>query len=357
MIIKNADNLIYTHLKKVDPVCPVFGRCGGCQYQDIPYEQELAVKDQTIAGLFKEHLNIAPEFCEPIVPSPQEYHYRNRLDLKIMRTKEGILFGFSTEGKNLTVPIDACPIAMQAISDVIPQLRKQTTENLPPKYRMANLVVRADTEGKVKWGGIGRRSLRLKEDDYLSTELDGRRIFYSLETFFQANLFILPKLIDHLKADLPLAADTVFFDLYGGVGLFGLCLSDSVAKAVLVEECGASIKLARYNAEHNRVENFEIVESRVENCLELLLSKYSRYKKVVMVDPPRQGLSPQACDFLSQLKNVEGFVYLSCHPDSLIRDLKEFLAKGWRIQKVVPFDFFPRTKHIETLVLLVKSKE
>jgi len=216
VIIKNADNLIDTHLKKVDPVCPVFGRCGGCQYQDIPYEQELAVKDQTIAGLFKEHLNIAPEFCEPIVPSPQEYHYRNRLDLKIMRTKEGILFGFSTEGKNLTVPIDACPIAMQAISDVIPQLRKQTTENLPPKYRMANLVVRADTEGKVKWGGIGRRSLRLKEDDYLSTELDGRRIFYSLETFFQANLFILPKLIDHLKADLPLAADTVFFDLYGG---------------------------------------------------------------------------------------------------------------------------------------------
>lgn len=339
---------------KVEPLCPVFGECGGCLYQNISYEDELKVKEQQLKDLLGQSIDISEIIYDSIIPSPRPYHYRNRLDLKLRRTKNREIFiGFSPVGKNGVVPVEACFIADRNISGFIPGLKKQAVERLTEKYRDANLVVRTGDEGKVLWGGIGRRSCQLPEKDYLWTEISGRRIFYSLDTFFQANLSILSKFFDVVRAFPCWASRPVLYDLYGGVGLFGIGLNDLVKKIVLVEENKASLRIARYNVEFNRLNHFEMIAGTVENELPGLIKSEVGERAVAMVDPPRAGLSASACQMLADLKRLDYILYLSCNPESLARDLRVFVRNGWEIQRIIPFDFFPKTRHLETLVLLI----
>lgn len=344
-----ASNLMES--EKIEPLCAVFGECGGCAYQDIPYASELEIKTRRLRELLGKAGVEAPRF-EAIVPSPKHYHYRQRLDLTLKRSQGAILFGFQSPITKRMVAIETCPIAMEAVAEFIPTLREQACAKLPPKYRTANLVVRTGDDGRVLWGGIGRHSLVMREKDYFWTEIEGRKIYYSLENFFQANLSILPEVIRKIRSLVKFDSETLFFDLYAGVGLFGLCFAEEAGKVVMVEDNPGSVHLARYNIAQRNLKNAEIFSGRMEdrlNCLE-----NSGFKRAVaMIDPPRAGLSPEVSEALSQVKTLEKLLYLSCHPESLARDLKVFLNKGWRIEIIVPFDFFPRTKHLETLAVLV----
>jgi 23S rRNA (uracil1939-C5)-methyltransferase/tRNA (uracil-5-)-methyltransferase len=344
--------LIKIESQQTEPLCPVFGECGGCLYQNITYSEELKIKENSLRSLFQLELKSTHHLIEPIVASPKPYYYRNRLDLRLLRTKsKDVFIGFSSL-KNRIIPIESCPIAEDAINRFIPELKKQATAKLPQeKYRNANLVIRTGEDGRVFWGGIGKGSLQMKEEDFLFTTINNQPIYYSLETFFQANLSILPLLIEKITALDIWNQDTTFFDLYGGVGFFGIAVSKHVKKVYTIEECPGSIRLARYNQSKNNLPNFEIIAGRVEKHLPDLLSAAGG-GLVAMVDPPRGGLSEESAKMLSAIKQFQHFLYLSCSPETLTRDLKIFLAAGWKIQRVIPFDFFPRTKHLETLVLL-----
>jgi len=340
-------------VESVKPLCPVFGTCGGCAYQDIPYEEEIKLKAEALKDLFKIELGIGEELFDPVLPSPKPYHYRHRLDLSLIKTKrEGIFIGFRHEGNRQVVDIESCAIAQEEVSTFIPELRKQALEKLPEKYRMATLTVTTGNEGRVVWGGIGRRSLRQEASDYLWTEIYNRKIFYSLETFFQANLAILPQVVDKIRS-LPIwDKETHFFDLYGGVGLFGLSVSDLVKKVFIVESAKPSAEIAQYNVEKNQLDSVDVHVGEVEKVYPYLLKGAEGDKKIAMVDPPRRGLSDPAREALIQSREVKALLYLSCQPETLVRDLLEFIKKDWRVVRVFPFDFFPKTKHLETLVWL-----
>lgn len=338
------------------PLCPVFGECGGCLYQDIPYTSELAIKEEGLKKILSEGFVSREGVIEPIVASPQFYHYRNRLDLKIQRTKtKGVLIGFTPRSGRGIVPVQTCLIADEKISGFIPKLKEEAASKLTPRYRQANLTVRTGDGPMVVWGGIGRRSCRLANADYLWTEIEGKKIFYSLDTFFQANLSILPEVFRRIRAFDFWNSQTIFYDLYGGVGLFGIGLADKVKKVILIEECPSSSELARHNVQYHQLENFEIIAGKVEDALASSLPADAGSERVAFVDPPRAGLSERALALLTLAKEFSRILYLSCHPQALARDLKEFLQKGWRIERVIPFDFFPRTKHLETLVVLVNG--
>lgn len=336
-----------------EPLCPVFGSCGGCQYQNAPYDEELRLKTEGLRALLKEHLGGLPFDQLPAVPSPKIYHYRNRLDLRLKKLRGGsIHVGFSLPQKGPVLEIDQCPIAMEAISEFIPQLKKDAAAILPPKYKVANLTVRCGDGPAVRWGGIGRRSTRLSAEDYFSTRCQGLEIFYSLDTFFQANLSILPKVIETIRTMPVWSKEATFFDLYGGVGLFGLCVHDLVGRVVNIEENVHSIKLARHNIEQNHISNVEIFSGRVEDVLPGLLEQGVGEGHVVMVDPPRAGLSPSSLTLLNGLSRAQYLIYLSCNPLTLAENLKALREGAWQIMTLQPFDFFPRTRHLETLVLL-----
>lgn len=341
-----------TLTEKTKPLCPVFGICGGCAYQDIPYEKELAVKETGLKGVLIAGLGIGEDIFQPIIASPEPYFYRSRLDLTLRRKKNGFSMGFQPPASRYVLDIESCAIARREISGFLPELKKEAITRLPENSGNANLVIKTSEDGKVRWGGIGRRSLVLKSEDYLWTEIHGKRIFYSLETFFQANLSILPFVMDEIQNLVSFDRETFFLDLYAGVGLFGIYFSGAAGKVAMMEESSGSIDLMRYNVAYHGLDENYIHAGKVEVLLPLLLKSAESKHTVAIVDPPRRGLSREAIALLTQAKKIHELLYLSCHPESLLRDLKVFAGTGWQIEKIIPFDFFPKTTHLETLVLL-----
>ena len=358
----------------VQPLCAVFGECGGCAYQDIPYEQELRHKEGLVKELLQKNPGITADLFEPIVASPKPYHYRNRLDLQFVRTRDDrVLLGFTPSspaggpgaGRGI-VPVESCSIAETTISEFLQGLRKRLEQSSPLKYRRANIVVRTGDDAKVLWGGIGKRSCRMDPDDYFWMNFEGKRIFYSLDTFFQANLSILPKLLERIAAfdcwpvgSLREQTKPVLYDLYAGVGLFSLALADKTRRSILIEESPSSVKLAEHNVRYNRLTHIEILAGRMEDVFAPLLAREpdGEAPKVAIVDPPRAGLSPRALEALIHAKQFTCLFYLSCDPHALARDIKKFIEQGWTVEKIAPFAFFPKSRHVETLVLLTRDQK
>jgi tRNA/tmRNA/rRNA uracil-C5-methylase (TrmA/RlmC/RlmD family) len=341
---------------KVKPLCPLFGTCGGCQYQDVPYEEELFRKRAILKELLTKELDLPEEVFEPITPSPEFYYYRNRLDLTLRKRNNGERqMGFMLPGTQRLQEVTACPIARREINDFLPALKEEAVRKLPADYRIANLVVRVGDEGRVFWGGIGRRSLRMKEGDYFWTVVKGRKIFYALDTFFQANLSILERIVSRIESLIEWQKDTVFLDLYSGVGLFGIVLADRAKNVVMIEECRDSVTLARFNTNYHRLMHVKILEGKVEKHLPEVLTELQNRVCVALIDPPRGGLASSAIGMLEEAKGLKSLFYLSCSPESLARDLKHLMRVGWQVRKIMPFDFFPRTRHLETLVWLARS--
>lgn len=341
---------------KETPLCSLFGVCGGCCYQDIPYEEELALKGKELRALLMQALGLDEKIFEAVVPSPEPYFYRNRLDLTFRKQRGGEWkMGFMLENTHRLEEVTACPISRREINEFLPRLREEAIRTAPPDYRNANLVVRVGEEGKVFWGGMGRHSLRMKPEDYFFVTVRGRKIFYSLDTFFQANLSILERVVSALDEGISWTRDTVFLDLYSGVGLFGIALADKAPEVVMIEESGTSARIAEYNIRHHQLAHVKLVPGKVEDKLPEVLSERQGRPCVALIDPPRSGLAGPAADILCKSGGLKVLWYLSCSPESLARDLGLLVAGGWQARKVFPFDFFPRTKHLETLVCLMRS--
>jgi len=338
------------------PLCSLFGTCGGCQYQDISYEEELSRKEAILRELLIKELGLPQEVFEPITPSPESYYYRNRLDLTLRKRNNGERqMGFMLPGTQRLQEVTHCSIARKEINDFLTVLKEEAVRKLPEDYKVANLVVRVGDEGKVFWGGIGRRSLRMKEENYFSATVRGRKIFYSLDTFFQANLSILEKIVSRIEGLIEWQKDTVFLDLYSGVGLFGIALADRAKEVVMIEEVGDSVTLAKFNVSHHRLDNVRMLVGKVETHLPEVLKELDGKSCIALIDPPRGGLAGSAIETLGQAKDLRSLFYLSCSPESLARDLKHLAKVGWIVRKIMPFDFFPRTRHLETLVWLERT--
>ena len=141
----------------MQPECSVFGECGGCSYQDIEYSEELKIKFSHLKTLLEE-LPLESSSFHEVVASPNIYHYRHRLDLKLKRTRDGSVYvGFTPQSGRGVIEVQSCPIAMKPVSDFIPQLKQEAEAKLTPKYRQANLVVRTGDDGRVHWGGFFMR--------------------------------------------------------------------------------------------------------------------------------------------------------------------------------------------------------
>lgn len=341
---------------KVESVCSLFGTCGGCQYQDISYSQELALKEAVLRDHLMKELSLPENVFEPIVSSPECYGYRNRLDLTLRKRNNGERqMGFMLQGSQRLQEVTRCGIARKEINDFLGVLKEEAVRKLPEDYKVANLVVRVGDEGKVFWGGIGRRSLRMNEQDYFWTAVHGRKIFYALDTFFQANLSILGKIVSKIEGLIERRKGTVFFDLYSGVGLFGIMLADRAKEVMMIESCRDSVRLAQHNVRYHQLGNVKILEGRVETLLPEMLPEFRGKPCVALIDPPRAGLVSSVTETLNRADGLKTLFYLSCSPESLARDLKKLTPDAWQVRKIMPFDFFPRTRHLETLVWLEHS--
>lgn len=336
-------------MKKVDPGCDIFTDCGGCVTLDLSYEDELQIKEKVFLECFDRaglKLNVMP-----IVSSPKSSGYRNKISPQFKTLRNGeFIFGMAPFGKKQIVNMERCPMAEPKISEALLQIREALIEkSLPPRKRGC-AVIRYDQK-QLHWGGWGKGSLRMKPDDYFCFKYNGHRIHYTLDSFFQLNTYILGPLLDHLNEELNIDASTHLFDLYGGVGLFSFCLGAKAGKVTLLELEGRSTEIANYNREVNcGFDHLSIVCGAVEKTLPLI-SQTASSETVAIIDPPRAGLRESVIETLHK-QPPRKLAYLSCNPETQARDMKCFMDLAWKCEAVTPYDFFPRTHHIESLAIL-----
>jgi tRNA/tmRNA/rRNA uracil-C5-methylase (TrmA/RlmC/RlmD family) len=302
--------------ERVEPPCPYFGACGGCQYQHISYAEQLRVKHKQIADLFERVGKISPDKVTPVVPCPRPYGYRNRIMIRSQWNKpeQKLNIGFVRWDCGLVEDIEECKIAEPALNEQIKHVRA----NPPPKGGI-KVVLRIPPEG---W--------------------DVPR-----DSFFQNNFFLLPKMVETVRKFVRDGGATHLVDLYCGVGFFGIELAASVESFVGVEYDKLAIKSARHNATMRNITNGEFIAGQVEEVLPQLVEKFSAGATSVLLDPPRKGCLPQTLDLLRATKPAQ-LIYVSCHPATMARDLNILCRDGvFEIVKVTPLDMFPQTQHVE----------
>lgn len=315
---------------RVDPKCRHFGKCGGCQYQMMSYEEELRVKSEQVTEALTRGLGLSESLIQPLQPSPSEYGTRNHMTLHF---QEGAWGFFGRDNKTI-LTIEECPIAD-------PRLKRALLE-LPSRSKSERMTLWLDHQGHVQ---------RSSEEELFEIEILGQKLWAHTRGFFQNNLPVAGKMIETVQAWVSEFQPKIFMDLFAGGGLFGLLAAAEVKERVFLEENAYSLEALRKNAE-GRQGVLHILEGKTERFFSDLSKKFDMTQTLLFMDPPRDGIEASFADGLAETAGL-GMIYVSCDLAILVRDLKRILAQGkWEITSVAAFDMFPRTRHIETLVFL-----
>ncbi|BDS07193.1 23S rRNA (uracil-5-)-methyltransferase RumA [Oceaniferula spumae] len=335
---------------RLDPKCPLFGKCGGCQYQHLSYEKQLKWKTRQVEELLKHMAGVETE-CSPAIPSPKEWGYRSKITPHFKRPRDGKIgdIGFLLAGqRSHLVDVPQCPIAMDVINRELPRIREETRANAKAYKKDATLLLRA-TEGRVETNHRNPISETVRVDDR-----DGGRdiTFHFLAgDFFQNNPFILPAFTGYVAEQASAGGAKYLVDAYCGSGLFSLCLAHKFVQVAGVEVSETAADWASRNAQLNNIENTTFLASSAEAIFADIT--FPANETAVVIDPPRKGCNEE---FLTQLFafSPSKVVYVSCNPATQMRDLKEFLTAGYKLTAVQPFDLFPQTRHLECVIVLEK---
>ncbi len=350
--IASVTNVLEASEYRIEPGCPVFGICGGCQLQFIAYEKQLMMKDEIILDTLK-RLGGIEITTEPAL-TDLPWNYRHRAQFKVSRDGEiGLFRGASRD----IVTFQNCPLMNQEIN-VLLQKMKETdcARNISEIHiSVGNSAVvflkgrdydraLADKYLEIGFSGVMFGDGACTGAGYTNFDLNGLRYTVAPRTFFQAHWRLNKKLVDFVVQQLlPLSGKRVL-DLYAGAGNFSLPLAAYADEVVAVEENPFAVEDGIRNMELNSSRNCTFVSSSAE--------KYKIKKKfdVLMLDPPRPGLTS---DMVSRIlaNPADTIIYISCNPATLARDLKK-LHEKYEIKTVRQIDFFPNTYHIETIVFL-----
>lgn len=328
--------------------CPLFGECGGCQYQNLSYPKQLDWKRRQVAELLARLAGIDHEPL-PVVPSPRVFGYRSKLTPHYKRPRErGVgAIGFLREGRRFElVDVPHCLIASDAINEALPALRTAVLSRPPKADKGATLLLRESADGRV----LSDPRATCEE------EVGGVRFQFPAGEFFQNNPSILPLFTRHVADEATAGGARFLVDAYCGAGLFGLTSASRFEAAAGVEISEASIQWARRNAERNGLSNCRFIQGKAEAIFAEIA--FPPEHTAVVIDPPRKG-----CDgeFLDQLLafGPARVVYVSCNPATQMRDLNKLCGDrksqgAYQLVKVQPFDLFPHTRHLECVATLEK---
>lgn len=402
--------------QRVRPRCRVYGKCGGCQLQHLRYKDQLKLKSTTVKDCLKKIANVDFEVM-PCVKSDLEYEYRNKLQLPVRCDNGEVKIGFFAQNSHRIVEVSECPIQNSWCSDIISAVKQFVIDNkvscyneftgdgllrhvvvrkvdfsliitlvingktlpnadklieiLSKKFKKFSLFVNENFENSNVI--LGEKFTLLFGEDSYQTEEFGIKYKVNVQSFMQVNNYVKSKLyssvIDSVSAD----ENTVVIDAYSGAGLMTAMLSKNAKKAygieIIKEAVDAGNDLAKENGLENKVKNI------CAPCEEELPKLISRLKVEnndisVVLDPPRKGCDKKVIDAILSAK-PDKVVYVSCSPQTLARDLGLLtgtlyydgneLKKStevnpiYKIEKVQPYDMFPQTKHVETLVCFVRK--
>ena len=392
------EKIIIPSKHRIKPVCIHAGKCGGCSYQHITYEEELNAKKQKVAdalsriGGFK-NLDIK------ITGADETMHYRNKAQFPVGEQNGVPYTGFYRSRSHDIVRADKCFIVKEIANDIakcicnwmekfkipaydenkktglirhiyirtgeiskevqvclitarnkIPNI-EDLIDNLTKSFEQITSIVQninKRTDNVI----LGDKTITLWGDDYLQDTLCSNVFKLSPHAFYQVNHAQTEKLYGFALEYANLTGKENVIDLYCGAGTITLALAAHAKNVIGVEIVPEAIENAKTNAKINGIENTEFICADAGQAA-LMLAQRGTKPDVLTVDPPRKGLNEQAIEAILQM-NPEKIVYISCDPATLARDCKLLCNDNYKIEKVMAVDLFPRTYHVETVCLLSK---
>jgi len=377
-----VEKILSPHPQRIDPPCPYYQRCGGCDLQHCSYEGQLDIKTQIIKEMFQ---GLSSSVSPPL-PSPLQFGYRQRIRLQVDKGKIGFFKFRSSE----IIPIKACLIAHPAINRILEILleRKefqtlcrnscQVELHFNPADETISLLLYYQrkprpndfaTARELTARVDGLEGLFFKGDSFalVGLENDKGRILsqripangyaaftlsWEIGGFCQVNLLQNCNLIDYVQRVFLSSESHTVLDLFCGMGNFSIPLAQSAQSLVGVEGQGSSIRCAESNSKAAGLTNTCFIKGAIHDVCRRLLKEGRKFETTI-VDPPRQGLPHLATDLASL--STRSIIYISCDPATLVRDIKDLLKHNFHLVSVQPVDMFPQTHHIETIAVLEKN--
>ncbi len=400
------------------PICPVFGKCGGCQLQHVKYDEQLSVKREGVKNAFKKVAFVDVEPNEVVV-GDSPFRYRNKISLPVAQQGDNILVGFYAENSHRVIDILDCPINPTWTANIIKCLKQYMAEQSIKGYNefakkgdIREITVR-EVNNKLIITIVALRrqlknisafinllksqltnefSLYINVNDNNNNKIYGDDFFLiygdgeyqgdmlgiefpmGVQSFMQVNNDVCKKLYSKVIELVDAKDDTVVIDAYSGAGVMTALLAKNAKKVIGIEiikeavdladdlkdKNGLSLKISNYNGKCEEIMP-RIIEQERQN-----------FKNItVVLDPPRKGCDIKVIDAIIK-SDIDKIVYVSCKPTSLARDVGLLIgtlkiengniikadnnANRYTIQTVIPFDMFPNTKHVETIVSLTKIR-
>ena len=353
--------ILQTSPLRIQPLCPHFGICGGCNDQHLAYADQLIWKRKIVVDQLKRLAGL-PDFpVASVVASPNPWNYRNTLQFHVSPAGK---LSFQRANSNDFVEIRECHLPSENINCFWPQI------SFEPDSNIDRVVIREGLEDDMILGLESRQDLPpefsvdfpisvvyssspenrtvLSGDEFVLMEVNGRTFKVSIGSFFQVNLpqaEAMVKQVLHLAGDLK---DKVVLDGYCGVGLFSAFMAGQARQLIGIEFSQSACD--DYAANLDEFANVELYIGQVEQILPGLAVQ----PEIVVIDPPRAGLDQRVIDAIAKIQ-PEKVIYVSCDPATLARDVKRFQVKGYSLQNATPFDQFPQTSHIETIALITRE--
>ena len=334
LVFASVIEVIKAGSDRIEPPCPYFGRCGGCDFQQLTYEAQLNAK----ADIIKDCLQRIAKLDIPalaVVPSPNPWRYRARATWQL--DSELRTVGYYERGSRRVCDVADCAVLVPRLQTTLESVR-----NSDRPLELKHLEVVSGPDGVSVAPGFG--VFRTNE---LTLTVAGESYRYNAEAFFQINQALLPELLKYALA--PAAGETAL-DLYSGVGLFTLPLGRRFKRVTAVESNATATGFAKNNIESAGLENVSVVTATVADWIRSFASKNKRVD-FVLLDPPRAGAESAVINGILRLK-APRICYVSCDPATLARDLKKLVAGGYLVQALNAVDLFPQTHHVETVVHL-----
>ncbi|MBP5489216.1 MAG: 23S rRNA (uracil(1939)-C(5))-methyltransferase RlmD [Lachnospiraceae bacterium] len=376
-------------------VCPYAKKCGGCDYQGIPYAEQLAKKQKTERILLDRFAKV-----EPILGAVHPEHYRNKVHGVFGYDKKGNVFtGIYEEKSHRIVPVPSCMIEDEKANDILRTLcelaksfkiriydedrgtgmlrhalirvgrntgeimvvlvvtdpvfpsKNNFTKELRRRHPEITTVV-LNINNRDTSMVLGERNIVLYGKGYIEDVLCGLRFRISPSSFYQINPEQTEVLYGKAMEFAGMTGKERVIDAYCGIGTIGMCAAAKAGEVIGVELNRDAVRDAIANAKANGIRNIRF-ESADAGAFMTRMAADGETADVVFMDPPRSGSTSEFITAVNTLKPAR-VVYVSCDPETLARDLALFVKKGWKVERIQPVEMFPYTKHIETVVQLSK---
>lgn len=381
---------------RIKPKCPWYHECGGCQLQQYSQEDQAKLKENALR-YFLTKVEVEEEKILPIIAAKQVWNYRNKNQMVISPKGKRVMSGFYEENTHKIINVDECVVQDERANKIIKTCRKIMEDQRIPAYEedkktglIRHLLVRiAENTGEILLVVVtsqemfpGRANF-VKEVRRIHPEItsivqninprttsvvlgDFERILFGTgairDTLLNKSFLISPRTFYQIHSKQteilykkamevakPKKTD-VFLDAYSGVGTIGILFAEHVKRVIAVESNKDSVKNAILNAKLNKINNIRFHHAQTLDLMDQLIAENTQID-LFLVDPPRSGLETGLVEKIGFLR-PRRFVYVSCHPETLARDIVALKLVGYVLSHSQPIDMFPQTNHVESVTLL-----